>query len=346
MIVREVLSEERTQFNLAVSHPLQSWAWGEFKEKTGRRVVRLGVFDEEKLEKAYQLTTHPIPHTQFKVFYFPRGPMPDKTMIDALTKLGKQKQAILIKMEPNVAAEVGKGIEIKAFKEVHDFLINNGCQKGRPFFYRYTFQVDLTKSEESILTAMHQKTRYNIRLSQRHGVEVVEDNSDQAYETFIKLFFETTKRQKFYGQTPEYYRQMKEILVPAKIEHLFLAKHKGQILAAYVFFVFKDILYYVYGGSSRENQKVMPAYAIMWEAIKFGKKMGLKKLDLWASLGPEPDTKDPWYGFHRFKAGFGGQHIEFIGTYDLVINRYLYPLYNLANETRWRLLKLKSWLPF
>jgi lipid II:glycine glycyltransferase (peptidoglycan interpeptide bridge formation enzyme) len=206
--------------------------------------------------------------------------------------------------------------------------------------------MDLTKDENELLAGMHSKTRYNIRLSQRHGVEVIEDNSDKAYETFIKLFFETTKRQGFYGHTPDYYRKMKEVLVPAKIEHLFLAKHKGQILATYIFFIFKDTLYYLYGGSSREHHEVMPTYAIFWYAIKQAKAMGLKKFDLWAALGPKPNIKDPWYGFHRFKAGFGGKMIEFIGTYDLINNPLLYLPYQIANAIRWQFLKLKTHLPF
>lgn len=79
---------------------------------------------------------------------------------------------------------------------------------------------------------------------------------------------------------------------------------------------------------------------MMWEAIKFGKKQGAKLFDLWGSLGPNPDIKDPWYGFHRFKQGFGAELQEFVGSYDLVINRTEYRLYEWAEKTRWVLLKI------
>jgi len=352
MLVREVLPEEKKQFNQLATHPLQSWEWGEFREKTGKKVIRLGVFDpstnsgRDKLKAVYQLTVHPIPGTNFTILYFPRGPMPDKTMLNALVKLGRQEKAILIKMEPDVGSATEENLQLAAHKEIHDFLIKNGCRKGRPFFFEYTFQIDLTKSEKELLAAMHSKTRYNIRLSQRHGVEVVEDNSDKAFEIYLKLMMETTKRQRFYAHTPEYHQKMWQTLNPAGITHLLLTKHKGKVLAAYIFFTFNNILYYPYGGSSREHKEVMPTYAMMWEAIKFGKKQGCKIFDLWGCLGPRPNPRDPWYGFHRFKAGFGGKLIEFIGTYDLVINPHLYPFYNLANEIRWQFLKLKAYLPF
>ena len=54
------------------------------------------------------------------------------------------------------------------------------------------------------------------------------------------------------------------------------------------------------------------------------KNSGLKKFDMWGALGPNPDTKDPWYGFHRFKEGYGRKLIEFIGSYDFVINKKIY----------------------
>jgi lipid II:glycine glycyltransferase (peptidoglycan interpeptide bridge formation enzyme) len=79
----------------------------------------------------------------------------------------------------------------------------------------------------------------------------------------------------------------------------------------------------------------------MWDSIRFGKKLGLKKFDMWGALGPAPDPKDPWYGFHSFKEKYGPEHVEFIGSYDLVINPLLYQGYKLADRLRWFYLKLK-----
>ena len=69
------------------------------------------------------------------------------------------------------------------------------------------------------------------------------------------------------------------------------------------------------------------------------KKFGCKMFDFWGSLGPEPDIKDPWYGFHRFKEGYGGKLVEFAGTWDLVLNQPIYTIYNLADKIRWTLLR-------
>ena len=86
----------------------------------------------------------------------------------------------------------------------------------------------------------------------------------------------------------------------------------------------------------------MPSNLLMWEAIKFGKKLGLKNFDMWGALGNTPDKNDPWYGFHRFKEGYGPKLIEFIGSFDLVINPFLYEIYKIIDKIRWTLLKIKK----
>ena len=77
-----------------------------------------------------------------------------------------------------------------------------------------------------------------------------------------------------------------------------------------------------------------------------GKKLGCRSFDMWGSLGPDASPSDNGYGFHRFKQGYGGHLVRFVGTYDLVINRQLYSLYNLVDKYRWKLLRLKTALPF
>ena len=62
---------------------------------------------------------------------------------------------------------------------------------------------------------------------------------------------------------------------------------------------------------------------------------------MWGALGPNPNPKDPWYGFNKFKEGYSGKLVEYVGSYDLIINKKLYFLFKLANNLRWALLKLK-----
>ena len=107
-------------------------------------------------------------------------------------------------------------------------------------------------------------------------------------------------------------------------------------------FKFGDTLYYPYGASTREHREVMANNLVMWEAIKLAKKWGLKYLDMWGALGTEPDTKDPWYGFHTFKSGYGARHVEYVGTWDYVERPVLYKIYRAIELLRWVVLRFIS----
>ena len=189
---------------------------------------------------------------------------------------------------------------------------------------------------------MKPKTRYNVGVAQRYGVEVTEDNSAQAVEEFVKLTTETTKRQGFYAHGEKYQRLMWETLAPRGMVRMLVARYQGKVLAVWVVFVFNGVIYYPYGASSSENREVMASNAMMWEVIRLGKKLGCKLLDMWGALGPNPNQRDPWYGFHRFKEGYGGQLVEFGGSWDLVLKPGWYRLYRIAEELRWMVLRWKA----
>ena len=310
-------------------HPLQSLEWGTFRKKTGIKVIE---------QNGFLITIHPIPHTNFNIGYLPKSPLPTKEMINKLYELGKKERCVFIQLEPNVE-------ETKDGKKKMESI--GLVPSAHPLFTKYTFILDLTKSEEELLKNMHSKTRYNIRIAEKHGVKIVEDNSEKAFKEYLRLTEETTRRQGFYAHTQSYHRLMWKNLSLGKntkdklSAHLFLAKYKTEVLAAWMLFMFKDTLYYPYGASSIKHREAMASNLMMWEAIKFGKKMGLKKFDMWGALGQEPDKSDPWYGFHRFKQGYGPELVEFVGSYDLIINPLLYQGYVITDKLRWTLLKLK-----
>lgn len=311
------------------NHPLQSFEWGSFREKSGVKVVR---------ENGLQVTIHRVPKTPWNIGYFPKGSLPNNKIIETLRKIGARENCIFIQLEPNIYKN-DKRFNYKSL----------GLRlSAHPLFTKFTFLLDLTKSEDELLKAMHQKTRYNIRVAQKHGVEIIEDNSEEAFREYLRLTEETTARQGFYAHTKDYHQQMWNTLKTAQIDkeklsaHLLMAKYNQKVLAAWILFVFKDTLYYPYGASSSENRETMSSNLMMWEAIKFGKKMGLKKFDMWGALGTEPDKNDPWYGFHRFKEGYGPKLVEFVGSYDLVIKPSLYNLYLIADKMRWFFLRLRK----
>ncbi len=346
MLLRPLRDQERTQYNQVVEHPLQSWEWGEFRAKTGLQVERVGFFDNARLQKGLQVTFHPIPVIGGTAGYCPKGFMPDEEQLAALRQLGQQHNALFIKLEPNVAQKVGAP---SGHHRIAEFLLANGAVPGKPLFTRYTFQLDLTRPEDELFEKLNQKTRYNVNLAAKKGVQIVEDTSDNGMEQYVQVLQETTSRQGFYAHGPEYFRTMWQTLGASGMMRIFHAVYDNQVIVSWVMFIFNGVLYYPYGASRSIHRDVMASNLMMWEMIKFGKREGCHTFDMWGSLGPEPNQHDPWFGFHRFKKGYGGDLVEFVGTYDLVLNPPLYKIFRIADNLRWTWLrtqtKLKRLLP-
>lgn len=349
MTLTTITSEQKDAFNTVITHPLQAYEWGAFREKTGVRVIRKGIENNGRIIDGFQMTLHPIPHTPYFIGYIPKGTLPNKELLTLLKDLGKEYNCIFIQLEPDVVKD-----SIKEWNPVALGLY----PAAHPLFTKYTFLLDLTKSEEELLKHMHAKTRYNIRVAQKHGVVITQDNSEEAFAQYLHLTEETTRRQKFYAHTKHYHTLMWETLKNQKPEmsdqnfndlhaHLFTARYKPTegkeiILTSYVLFVFHDTLYYPYGASSDQHRNVMASNLLMWEVIKFGKRLGLTKFDMWGAVGPDTPKDNPWQGFHRFKEGYGPTLTEFVGSFDLVINPLFYEGYKLANKARWPFLRLKK----
>jgi lipid II:glycine glycyltransferase (peptidoglycan interpeptide bridge formation enzyme) len=251
-------------------------------------------------------------------------------MLEFLKSEGKKHNAIFIKLEPFVLKD----------EKTEKLLLKGGAVKGKTFFTPSSFWIDLTKSEEELLSSFHSKTRYNIRLAQKKGVTVTEDNSDKGFEQYIQLFFETTIRQGYYMHTEKYHRLMWETLHKSfvkshksPIARLLTAKYKGRVLTAWIVFVWHDFLYYPYGGSSDKYREVMSSNLMMWEAIRYGKAQNVKTFDLWG--------REEGKGFTKFKEGYNPKVVEFIGTWDLPTSP-LYKAYTIAEKVRWKFLRAKA----
>jgi lipid II:glycine glycyltransferase (peptidoglycan interpeptide bridge formation enzyme) len=327
MDLREVSEDQKSQYNKLVTHVIQSFEWGEFRKSFGM-VKRYFIFEGNKPVRAFQITFHKIPYTNKFVGYLPKGPFPDYELAKALQKIGKEQDCAFIKIEPDVYKDDTREIS-PLFK-----------QSPKSLFTKHNFILDLTSSEEVILKNMHPKTRYNIKVAEKHGVKVEERVDDDAFNIYLKLYFETTKRQGYHGHNESYHKKVWDILKQNNMARILIASYEGEPLTAWMLFNFNNNLYYPYGGSSKSHPEVMANNLVAWEAIKLGKKLKLKSFDMWGALSENPDPKDPFIGFHRFKKGYGGKLVEYIGTFDLVLNWPIYLLFTIID----RLMPLKVFL--
>ena len=340
-MIREASLKDKREYNKCIAHPLQTWEWGEFRKKAGNIPYRFAKFDKNTITSGFQLLGHRIPKTNYKIATLIKGPTPKKSDLIFLKDFAQKEKIIFIKFEPSSPVNTGSIKHTTLQKEqVINTLKSQGAVEGKTLFTPTTFWIDLLKSEEDLLNSFHSKTRYNIRLATKKGVTVKEDNSDNAFNTYLSLTKETVERQGFYAHTKKYHQVMWKVLHKDMVKNnlnpiarLLTARYKDEIITTWILFAWGNFLYYPYGASSSKHKNVMANNLMMWEAIKYGKTEGLEIFDLWG--------REPGKGFTKFKEGYNPEVIEFLGTWDMPTSS-LYNPYLIADTLRWQILKTRT----
>jgi len=336
MEIREIKNQKEWNSLITsqgLSQFLQSWEWGVFQESLGRKLFRLALINEEKENILAQVVRMKLPFG-FNYLYIPRGPIFDETkninyqeMINEVCRLTSDNKTIFLKIEPTFLDNFVDPKKIEIF----------GQLVKTPFVQpEQTIIFDLSKREDDLLKGMHSKTRYNIRLAQKRGIEIKTSFSvsDQDISTFLNLLKITSARDSFRAHPADYYRQMLKVLVSDNQSmvsdkffiRLYQAEYQGKILAANLVGFFGDTVTYLHGASSDESRQIMAPYLLQWQIILDAKKQGYHYYDFWGI-----DEK-LWPGVTRFKIGFGGKQIKFFGTYDYIISPLVYRLYRLTKK--------------
>lgn len=334
---------------------LQSWAWGEFQEKLGRRVFRFrvdGAREGGDARTVAQFVVIDLPLRFGKRYlYVPRGPVVDvgeadaadanlDSTLEAFREYVRQAGATFGRVEwpwPTSASPVDP-----ARAEKWGFVKSGHVQP------EHTVICNLNKSEDLLLVEMHQKTRYNIRVAQKHGVVVREvlagtatnaDERQKAVETFWGMLNVTASRDNFHTHERNYYAKMIEVLGGPHAEdggmrvRLHVAEYEGRPVAAALTAEYGDTVTYLHGASLDADRRVMAPHVLHWEIMRAAKAAGFAKYDFWG-VAPEGAENHPWAGITRFKTGFGGDRVSYLGAWELPNGRFWYRVYRLAKSLR------------
>lgn len=311
LTIRELNSQENHCWDLLIKAAqyscfMQTSSWAEFKELEGYKTFRYGLFLNTELVGGciYYL----YPHTnKANLLIAPGGPiLPeiDRTqgmqlLLDKAKVLAQGIGAIALRIEPLWREKPNC---LKGFVRAPADLLP--CE---------TLLVDLRPDVSKILIAMKPKGRYNIRLSQRYGVNTEFRNDSQAIPLFYDLFWETVQRQQFFGEPYGFFINLCQTLFVTDMAEIGLATWQGEILAAILVVYCGDIATYLYGGSSLAHPKVMANYSLHWEAMQRAKIRGYQFYDLY---GFTRNHNHGYARFSQFKSQFGGEAVTTIGAHD------------------------------
>ena len=309
---------------------LQMWDWGAFQQSVGRKVMRVGFVEEEELVAVAQCILFSLPVGK-RYLYCPRGPIlesefvqPASDLDEGFELLKKRERVAFIRFEPSFEPSV--------------FLRPKPVHATIHLHPTHTLLLNLSPSQEELFANFHQKTRYNIRLAQRHGVQIHCSSDPKALVSVWPLFEQTAKRGKFQLHEQAYYAHMLETLSKEKNVHAFLtiASYQDQPVAATMSIDCAGTRTYLHGASSDSFRHIMAPYLLHWQLIEAARAHAMDWYDWWGIM-PEDATPDhEWSGITRFKKGFGGELVIYPGTYDYVFNPFGYKIYKMLREWRRR----------
>ncbi|MCB8922336.1 MAG: peptidoglycan bridge formation glycyltransferase FemA/FemB family protein [Ardenticatenaceae bacterium] len=325
--------------DFVAAHPhgslLQTTAWARLKNNFGWSSQRIWLRQDGKLQAGAQMLIKSAAFGLARIGYLPHGPLVNwqnaeqvRVLFHQLDLAAYQRRIGFVKLEPLLWQDECPAAQWQAICQEYDLQATaDTIQPPR------TMLLDLRPSLDTILAAMKQKTRYNIRLAERKEITVRQGTATDL-PAFAQLMRLTGERDGFGVHATDYYKRAYEVFAPDDVA-LLLAEFEGRPLSAVMVFKNGPRAAYLYGASSNEERNRMPNYAVQWAAIQWAKERGCTSYDLWGIPDATPDEleaqfserSDGLWGVYRFKRGFGGDIRRTVGAVDRIYNPRTYKLY-------------------
>ncbi|MDO8524014.1 MAG: peptidoglycan bridge formation glycyltransferase FemA/FemB family protein [bacterium] len=335
---------------------LQSFEWGEFQEKLGRKIWRLAVEDNGGTLAQVLVIKKPLPLGK-SYLYIPFGPcfkegLADEQekqafefLLEEIKKIAKAPAFAKASTDAKALADKSSGEGKSVYCYIEPFIqeqqmcnfyataqklhmkIEKPQKRIQP---QQTLLIDLIPTEEQIFKSLKSKTtRYNIRFGQKAGLQFESSDiiGDREKEIFYGLAQKSAQRDGFANYDRDYFNKLFSISSQELTIKLFFAKHQDNYIAANIFIFFGKTAVHLFGGFDHEFRSLMAPYFMHWNQMLFAKNnMACEVYDFWGI-----DEKK-WPGVTHFKRSFGGKEIEYPQGYDIVISKLWYGIFKVARK--------------
>ncbi|MFE8913980.1 lipid II:glycine glycyltransferase FemX [Streptomyces globisporus] len=247
------------------------------------------------------------------------GPSPayrrwDAARLKPLAAPGRRLGDVLASEVDPLGSAVADRLRVRGWRRCG----GDGTDQGGDAQPRHVFRVPLAgRTPDDLWTGLNQEWRRNVRRARKEGVEVVVGSAADLPE-FSRLLTVTERRDGFrLGRSLAYYERQYAALnaeEPGRMK-LYLARHRGEILAAHTMIAVGRRAWYQTGASADHRREVRPSNALQWRMLLDAHAAGADVYD----MRGVPSTLDPEeraYGLLRWKLGTGGQVVETLGEWE------------------------------
>ncbi|MFA6518337.1 MAG: peptidoglycan bridge formation glycyltransferase FemA/FemB family protein [Candidatus Shapirobacteria bacterium] len=295
------------------------WSWGEINKKDGEKVFRLGLYQEEEILGVAQAIT--ISARRGKILFVPHGPLIkddfEKKFVEFknyLFGLAKREKCVCLRISPWL-------IDSESNRRM--FKTNGFIDSPSIMHAEDTWLVDVTGTEEEVMSRMRKTTRNLVRRGEREGIKISQSQELEEVEHLYELQMEVVKRNNFVPFSKRYLKLEMEEFFKNDEAVLFLGGVGNDISGvALIVFLGKRAFYYQSG--SKETKEPVN-YLLQWRVIQEARKRGCTIYNMWG-IAPENVPNHPWRGLTIFKTGFGGEAKKYMHAQDLPISWQYHPL--------------------
>ncbi len=305
---------------------LQTSAWGRSYEEIGDEVFYPAFQSGSKIAVAALVILKKAKRGHY--LEIPGGPVGDwhsKAMTEFLQGVGelaREKGCVFVRMRPNVYDTEENRVAAKERKLL---------PSPMHLHAEHTVMLDLTKSEDDLMSDMRRQTRYEVRRAAKLGIEVTRDNSEQAFDDFYELQQETAKRQGFIPPSSAFLHAQRKAF--GDNAQIYTASLDGEVLARGLVMLCAPEAVYNEAASTEAGRKLPGAYALQWKVIQDAKAAGLTRYNLFG-IAPPNSPHHRYAGVTTFKTGFGGEQITYLPAQDLVVKPLRYKFVQILERIR------------
>jgi lipid II:glycine glycyltransferase (peptidoglycan interpeptide bridge formation enzyme) len=198
------------------------------------------------------------------------------------------------------------------------------------------FAMDIaSRTPDEVLADFKRNTRNHVRKAERAGVKIRELTREEL-PLFKQITESTSERRHFSDRPLSYYEQMYDLFHEKGQVKFLVAEVDSRILSAAMFMLYGDEIVYLFSGSDEKYMKEYNAqYLIQWHIIKYAAEHGFKRYNFYGISGlPKNGDLD---GIYEFKKGFDTKHgkvLEYIGTFELPVDKALYHFHRMLSRIK------------
>ena len=314
---------------------LQSWEWWELQILSWKEIKRYWIYQYEVLVWVFLLIK--VRAKRWDYYFIPHWPIIKwdffeifEHILKDLKNLAKDDNMDFIRLNSNVKNTI---------QNKSNFTILGFINAPMHEHAEDTHLLDLTPSEEKLLSNMKSKDKYYINRAIKEWVKIRIDNKKDHIQTLIDMHkhhaTRTNWKNTYSAFSTEFIRNLYKVFWENISTISASYKWKTESILMTIKF-WKTCVYYI-AASDIKSHKFSPNYLCQWEAIKKAKADWCTIYNFWW-VSPDDNPKHPIAWVTKFKRKFAWYDYSLLHAQDLVLSWKYYKNWIVESFRR-----LKRW---